>query len=61
MEPRKVALGGLLLFLSSLTLIETGVLAARPPLYLAAGASLTLAVGSLVADIRRQDRPVRTR
>jgi hypothetical protein len=58
MDSRKVALGGLLLFVSSLTVIETGLVALRAPLYLAAAASLALAIGSLLTDIRQQDRPV---
>lgn len=57
MEPRKVALGGLLLFLSSLTLIEARALSVQTPLYAAAVGSLALSVGSAVADIRQQDRP----
>lgn len=61
MEPRLVALGALLLFISSLTLLETGVVAARSILYLVALASLALAVGSLLTDIHRRDRPTQLR
>lgn len=56
-----MALGGLLLFVSSLTLLEAELFAARGPLYLAAAASLLLAVGSLVADIRGRQRPTGSR
>lgn len=57
MEPRKVAVGGLLLCVSSLTLIETGVVPASQPLYLAAAAWFAIAAWSMLADVRRQDRP----
>ena len=58
MDTRKVATGGLLLFASSLTLIEIDALGSRPPLYLAAGLFLAIAVWSLLADRHRHDRAV---
>lgn len=52
-----VAMGGLMLAVSSVTLIEIGPLATRTPLFLAAGAFLAVAIGSLVAERAIPQRP----
>jgi len=53
MDVRKVAAGGLMLFLSSLVLIQLRTLPSQLPLYATAAASLSLSLGSLATRIRR--------
>lgn len=48
MNTRQVALGGLLLFISTGVLLETGIIAYRGPLLVAASASFGIAAGSLL-------------
>ena len=50
MDTRKVTLGALFLFTSSVTTIEAGLAATDAPFVAAAVGSLTLAAGSLVVE-----------
>jgi hypothetical protein len=50
MDARKVSLGALFLFVSSVTTIEAGLVSAETPVVAAAVGSLALAAGSLIAE-----------
>ena len=50
MDARKVSLGALFLFVSSVTTIEAGLVAAETPVVATAVGSLALAAGSLIAE-----------
>ena len=50
MDARKISLGALFLFVSSVTTIEAGLVAAETPVVAAAVGSLALAAGSLIAE-----------
>jgi hypothetical protein len=50
MEPRKVTLGALFPFVSSVTTVEPGLVATETPFVAAAIGSLALAAGSLVLE-----------
>ena len=50
MDARKVSLGALFLFVSSVTTIEAGLVSAETPVVATAVGSLALAAGSLIAE-----------
>jgi hypothetical protein len=50
MDTGQIALGALFLFVSSVTTIEAGLLAAETPVVAAAVGSLALAAGSLLLE-----------
>jgi hypothetical protein len=50
MDARKISLGALFLFVSSVTTIEAGLVSAETPVVAAAVGSLALAAGSLIAE-----------
>ena len=53
MHAGKVALGGLLIAVSCVVLVETGTVAARTPLAAVGLSAIGLSVGSLLADSAR--------
>ena len=58
MQPRLVAAGALLLFVSAAVLIGTRAVPPSAPLYGAAAASLALAAGSWAAGRPRRNEPL---
>jgi hypothetical protein len=58
MEPRLVALGALLLFVSSIAFVGAGAQAVATPLSLVSAATLALAAGSWAARRAEQHDPI---